>query len=144
MGSVAWAVYGLAQKQMLKHYPSMSIMWFVYVFATIVLLPATAPAQLWNLSPFSWAIVSYCALNTLIAYGCFAESLNHLEASRISAVLALTPLGTFAFVAPVDRFYPNVLPTERLNWVSLTAAGLVVVGAMVTSLTGQGTVRARS
>ena len=144
LGAVAWAAYGLAQKQMLKHYPSMSIMWFIYVFATIVLLPATAPAQLWNLSPFSWAIVSYCALNTLIAYGCFAESLNHLEASRVSAVLALTPLGTFAFVALVDRFYPNVLPTERLNWVSLTAAGLVVAGSMVTSLMGQGTVRVRS
>ena len=144
LGAVAWATYALAQKQMLKHYPSMSIMWFIYVFATIVLLPATAPAQLWDLSPFSWAIVSYCALNTLIAYGAFAESLNHWEASRVSAVLALTPLGTFAFVALVDRLYPNVLPTERLNWVSVTAAGLVVAGSMVTSLMGQGTLRVKS
>ena len=109
-------------------------MWFIYVFASIVLLPATAPAQLWDLSPFSWVIVSYCALNTLIAYGAFAESLNHWEVSRVSAVLALTPLGTFAFVALVDRLYPDVLPTERLNWVSFTAAGLVVAGSMVTSL----------
>ena len=138
LGAVAWAAYALAQKQMLTHYPSMSVMWFIYAFATIVLLPATAPAQLWNLSPFSWAIVCYCALNTLIAYGSFAESLNHVEASRVSAVLALTPLGTFAFVALVDRLYPDVLPTERLDWVSLTAAGLVVAGSMVTCLTGRG------
>ena len=141
LGAVAWAAYALAQKQMLRHYPSMSIMWFIYVFATIVLLPTTAPAQLWTLSPLSWAIVIYCALNTLVAYGAFAESLNHWEASRVSAVLALTPLGTFAFVALVDRVYPHVLPTERLNWVSVTAAGLVVGGSMVTSLTGQGTGR---
>jgi drug/metabolite transporter (DMT)-like permease len=50
LGAVAWAAYALAQKQMLQHYPSVSIMWFIYVFATIVLLPAIAPTQLWNLS----------------------------------------------------------------------------------------------
>ena len=144
LGAVAWAAYALAQKQMLNHYPSMSIMWFIYCFATVVLLPATAPAQLWALSPISWAIVSYCALNTLIAYGAFAESLNHWEVSRVSAVIALTPLGTVAFVSLGDRFYPGILPTERLNWVSLMAAGLVVAGSVVTSLTGQGSVRVRS
>ena len=64
--------------------------------------------------------------------------------SRVSAVIALTPLGTVAFVLLVDRFYPGVLPTERLNWVSVTAAGLVVAGSMVTSLTGQGAVKVQS
>lgn len=138
LAAAAWAAYALAQKQLLKHYPSVSIMWFIYAFATIILLPATAPAQLWNLSPFSWALVSFCALNTLVAYGSFAESLSHWEASRVSAVLAVTPLGTFAFVGLVERLYPNVLPAERLDWVSVTAAGLVVAGSMVTSLMGRG------
>ena len=90
LGAVVWAIYALAQKQLLKHYSSMSVMWFIYGFATIVLLPAIAPAQLWALTPISWALVGYCALNTLIAYGAFAESLNHWEASRVSAVLAVT------------------------------------------------------
>jgi len=144
LAAVAWAAYALAQKQMLNHYSSMSIMWFIYCFASVVLLPATAPAQLWALSPISWAVVSYCALNTLIAYGAFAESLNHWEASRVSAVIAVAPLGTVAFVSLGDRLYPGVLPTERLNWVSLTAAGLVVAGAVVTSLAGQDPSRVRS
>ena len=144
LGAVVWAIYALAQKQLLQHYSSMSIMWFIYSFATIVLLPAIAPAQLWALSPIAWALVGYCALNTLVAYGAFAESLNHWEASRVSAVLALTPLGTVAFVWLVDRVYPGVLPTERLNLVSVTAAALVVVGSVATSLSGQKTVKARS
>lgn len=137
LGAVVWAIYALAQKQLLKHYSSMSVMWFIYGFATIVLLPAIAPAQLWALTPISWALVGYCALNTLIAYGAFAESLNHWEASRVSAVLAVTPLGTVACAWLVDRVYPGVLPAERLNWVSLAAAGLVVVGSVATSLSGQ-------
>ena len=144
LGALAWAVYALAQKQMLNHYSSTSVMWFIYVFATIVLFPSIAPDQLWALSPVSWALVSYCALNTLIAYGSFAESLNHWEASRVSAVLALTPLGTVVVVWLMDRFHPGVLPTERLNWVSVTAAALVVVGSVVTCLGGQKTVRVRS
>lgn len=144
LGAVVWAAYALAQKQMLNHYPSMSIMWFIYCFATVVLLPAAAPAQLWALSPLSWAIVFYCALNTLVAYSAFAESLNHWEASRVSAVLALTPLGTVAFVLLAGRFYPGVLPTERLNWVSVAAAGMVVVGSVVTSLAGQESAKVRN
>ena len=144
LGAAVWAAYALAQKQLLKHYPSMSIMWFIYGFATLVLLPAVAPAQLWALSPIGWALVGYCALNTLVAYGAFAESLNHWEASRVSAVLAVTPLGTVALVWLVDWLYPGVLPAERLNWVSVTAAGMVVVGSVAASLAGQDTVRAGS
>ena len=144
LGAVAWAAYALTQKEMLNHYSSMSIMCFIYGFATIVLLPAIAPGQLWALSPMSWMVVSCCALNTLVAYGAFAESLNHWEASRVSAVLALTPVGTVAFVFLVDAFYPGILPTERLNWVSLAAAGLVVAGSVVTSLGGRQPLNARS
>ena len=77
LGAIAWAAYALAQKQLLRDYSSVSIMLFIYVFATITLLPTTAPATLLDLVPVSWAIVAYCALNTLIAYGSFAEALNH-------------------------------------------------------------------
>ena len=137
LGSIAWASYALAQKQLLKDYSSASIMLFIYVFATITLFPTTAPATLLDLVPVSWAIVAFCALNTLIAYGSFAEALNHWEASRVSAVLALTPLGTFAFAASVERFYPGVLPPEHLDGLSLAGAGLAIMGSMVTSLTGR-------
>ena len=137
IGAVAWAVYAMAQKQLLKDYSSVAIMVFIYVFAAIAIFPATNPMTLLGLVPAAWPIILYCALNTLIAYSSFAEALNHWEASRVSAVLALTPLGTFAFAATVDRFYPGVLPAERLGWVSLVGAGLVVVGSILTSLTGR-------
>ena len=136
IGSIAWAAYALAQKQLLKDYSSGAIMVFIYVFATITLLPAAAPLTLLDLVPVSWAIVACCALNTLIAYSSFAEALNHWEASRISAVLALTPLGTLAFVWSMAKFYPGLLPAERLDALSLTGAGLVVVGSIAISLTG--------
>ena len=100
-------------------------------------LPGHRAMTLLGLVPAAWPILLYCALNTLIAYSSFAEALNHWEASRVGAVLALTPLGTLVFAATVERFYPGALPSERLGWVSLVGAGLVVVGSVLTSLTGR-------
>ncbi len=137
LAAIVWAVYALTQKQLLRDYSSVAVMAFIYVFATIVIFPATRPTTLFHLAPLAWLIVAYCALNTLVAYSAFAESLNHWEASRVSAVLALTPLGTLAFVVSAERFYPGVLPPERLDWLSLTGAALVVAGSLATSLTGR-------
>jgi len=40
-----------------------------------------------------WLLV-FCCINTLIAYGCFAEAMNLWDASKVSATLALAPLFT--------------------------------------------------
>jgi drug/metabolite transporter (DMT)-like permease len=135
-GALAWAVYAMAQKQLLRDYSSGTVMLVIYVFATLVLLPTTTPRDLMDLDLFAWIIVASCGLNTLIAYGAFAEALNHWEASRVSAVLALTPLGTLAFEAAVERLFEGALPPERLDWTSFVGAGLVVAGSIVTSLSG--------
>lgn len=141
IASIAWAVYALVQKQLLRDYSSVAVMAFIHVFATMAIFPATRPSTLFHLAPLAWAIIAYCALNTLVAYSSFAEALNHWEASRVSAVLALTPLGTLAFVMSVERIYPGVLPPEHLDWLSLTGAGLVVAGSLVTSLAGRNHVK---
>ncbi len=135
--AIAWAVYALIQKQLLRDYSSVAVLAFIYVFATIAIFPATDPTTLFPLAPLAWLIVAYCALNTLAAYSAFAEALNHWEASRVSAVLALTPLGTLACVITVERLYPDVLPPEHLDWLSLAGAGLVVAGSLGASLTGR-------
>jgi drug/metabolite transporter (DMT)-like permease len=137
LGSIAWATYAMVQKRLLKDYSSVAVMVFIYVFATIAIFPATEPSSLMGLAPIAWPLIAFCALNTLVAYSAFAEALNHWEASRVSAVLALTPLATLAFVMSVEWLYPGVLPPEHLDWLSLTGAGLVVTGSLVTSLTGR-------
>jgi drug/metabolite transporter (DMT)-like permease len=132
-----WAAYALLQKQLLLDFSSHRIMLFIYVFAAVTLLPVSVPARLLDLSGWGWATVGYCAVNTLVAYGAFAEALDHWEASRVSAVLAVTPLGTIAFGEIVGRLYPGAVQPERLDWLSLGGAALVVAGSIVTSLTGR-------
>lgn len=137
LAAIAWAVYALAQKQLLRNFSSTATMMAVYMFATIVLAPLASPATLAELGPTTWLIVGYCALNTLIAYGAFSEALNHWEASRVSTVLALTPLGTLAFGGAIAWMFPNVLPEERLDVLSLVGASMVVAGSIATSMGGR-------
>jgi len=132
----AWSVYALLQKQLLIRHSSARIMLFIYGFATLVLLPTTSPSGLVQLGLVAWLVVAYCAVNTLIAYGAFAEALNHWEASRVSVVLALTPLGTIAFEKFLERFYPGTTLPERLDGISMAGAALVVAASMATSLAG--------
>jgi drug/metabolite transporter (DMT)-like permease len=73
-------------------------------------------------------------LNTVVAYGAFAESLQHWEASRVSAILALAPIFTIASMSLMDWFAPGLITPERLTILGLFGAILVVAGSMSISL----------
>jgi len=131
--SVVWAFYGLAQKQLLVQLPSQGLMLCIYVGCVIGLSPFARPVGLVGLNALEWGLLIFCALNTLVAYGAFAASLEHLEASRVGAIIALTPLATFALVAVAHRVWPGALAPEHFSPLMLTGAGGVVVGSIMTS-----------
>ena len=135
--AVVWAVYALAQKQLLLRLDSSAILWAIYLFATLALWPAAHPSRLAALDARHAWLVGYCALNTLVAYGAFAEALAHWEASRVSAILATTPLLCLAAVAGVHALWPAVLAPEHVGAIGYAGAILVVVGSGMTSLLGQ-------
>jgi drug/metabolite transporter (DMT)-like permease len=134
--AVVWAVYALAQKQLLMKLSSPAILLAIYVAASVVLLPMSAPAALLRLDGLHWALLLFCALNTLVAYGAFAEALAHWQASRVSAVLAVTPLLCLGFAAGVHQLWPTVIAAERVGLVGLLGALIVVLGSAATSLLG--------
>jgi len=135
--AVVWAVYALAQKQLLGRLGSATILLFIYVVASVLLLPWASPSQLLAMDTRHWLILLYCAVNTLVAYGAFAEALAHWEASRVSAVLALTPLLTFAAVASTHALAPDLVAAEAIGGVGFFGAVLVVAGSALTSLLGR-------
>jgi len=137
ISAISWAGYALAQKQLLRDFSSTRIMLFIYLFASIALVSSADLEAFYGLNLIQWGLLVFCALNTLVAYGAFAEALNHWEASRVSAVLALTPLGTFLVAMLVSYWFPENLAPENLDWLSWAGAIVVVVGSMVTSLAGK-------
>jgi drug/metabolite transporter (DMT)-like permease len=135
--AVTWAVYGLAQKQLLRSLSSQGVMLCIYAGCVLLFLPPSAPRTLAALDATGLALLGFCAVNTALAYGAFAESLQHWEASRVSAVLALTPLATLAFSEIADAWWPALHDGGALPPTSVLGAVVVVAGSLVTSLGGR-------
>jgi drug/metabolite transporter (DMT)-like permease len=129
-----WASYALSQKQLLKNLPSETIMLVVYTGGVIFFIPLSHPVRLLDLGAVETALLVFTGLVTIISYGTFSEALDHLEASRISAVLATIPLITLASSRAVSGLFPQYLEPERLNLLSVAGALMVVSGSMISSL----------
>ena len=135
--AVVWASYALAQKQLLSVCSSMGIMLVVYAVGVLVLLPFCTLAQIRDLSTEQYVVLAYASVNTLVGYGCFAESLQHWEASRVSTVICTTPLLTLALSRPAQAFWPDRIMTDDLNAIGLLGAVLVVTGSMLAAVGGR-------
>lgn len=132
--AVCWAIYALAQKQLLQQLSSSQIMWLIYGSCTLLYLPVSTPTAIFSLTSFQGLVLLFCGLNTLIAYGAFAESLEHWEASRVSAVLALAPIITLISVDTIALLFPLLLKPEHLTILAINGAILVVAGSMMIAL----------
>lgn len=134
IAAVTWAAYALAQKQLLMHFNSQQIMWFIYVAGALCFMPFIELSPMAELSTLQWGLLLFCCLNTIVAYGAFAEALEHWEASKVSAVLAITPLLTILFANLVSWLWPDAPIPQSLNGWSVFGAVLVVIGSAVTAL----------
>jgi drug/metabolite transporter (DMT)-like permease len=131
LAAFIWAAYGLAQKRFLKALGPQQILLILYIGAALALIPTAAPGSIRQASALQLSMLAFCCLNTLVAYGAFAEGLKHWEVSRFSAVLATAPLFTVAGMWVIGRFAPNLVAAERLNALSMLGT-LLVVGGSVT------------
>jgi len=75
LAAVAWAVYALAQKQLLSVMSSASVLVVVYSGSVLLLLPAASPRSVLDLGTLRFWLLAFCAMNTRIAYGAFSEAL---------------------------------------------------------------------
>jgi drug/metabolite transporter (DMT)-like permease len=99
-----------------------------------LLTPWAHPLEALQLSPLQGWLLLACCMNTLVAYGAFAEALAHWEASRVSATLALTPLVTFVAVALAAWLWPDYVQAEQINTLGYVGALVVVLGSATVAL----------
>lgn len=132
--ALVWAAYALLQKQLLLNLSSPAILGFIYVVAAVVLWPLAHPETLLALDRRHLIALVYCALNTLGAYGAFAEALAHWEASRVSVVLALTPLLCVGAVSAAHALHPDLIASEHIGVLGWFGALAVVAGSAMSSL----------
>lgn len=132
--SSVWVFYALGQKQLLTVWSSRQVMMVIYLFCALLLTPWAQPLEVLQLSALQGWMLLACCLNTLVAYGAFAEALAHWEASRVSATLAITPLVTFGAVALAAWLWPAYVSAEQINGLGYFGALVVVAGSALTAL----------
>jgi drug/metabolite transporter (DMT)-like permease len=131
MSAIFWTGYAIIQKYLLNDFQSSETMLILYWIGSLVFLPLSDFSTMGQLNSLQWAALLFCGLNTLIAYGCFAEAMVHLEASRVSAIIAITPLFTIA----IAQLLPiGDMPVEPLTALSILGAILVVSGSITTAI----------
>lgn len=128
--AVSWVGYAIIQKVLLREFNAEETMLVFYWIGAIVFLPFSSFDSLDQLTSFQWLLLILCGFNTLIAYGCFSESMVHIEASRVSAVIAITPLVTVSIVQLIP--IPGII-AEPLFLVSIIGALCVVGGSIITA-----------
>ncbi|MFJ3076138.1 MULTISPECIES: DMT family transporter [Pseudomonas] len=129
-----WVFYALSQKQLLTVWHSQQVMMVIYLGCAALLTPWVHPLQALQLSPLQGWLLLACCLNTLVAYGAFAEALAHWEASRVSATLAMTPLVTFVAVAVAAWVWPDYVQAEDINALGYVGAVTVVLGSTLVAV----------
>lgn len=129
-----WASYALAQKALLRELSSQQILLLIYIGALILMLPISSVTQVQHANSLELWMLAFSCLNTLIAYGAFAEALRHWEASRIGAILATAPLITLTSMWVAQHFAPGLIAPEDLNSLSIVGALLVVGGSALCAL----------
>jgi drug/metabolite transporter (DMT)-like permease len=134
IAGVSWAIYALIQKQLLTKLESAHIMWVMYAVCMLIFGTMAKPQTLIQLNSIELIALIFCGLNTVIAYGAFAESLQHWEASRVSAILALAPIFTIVSMEITADVAPNLVAPEHITTLGLLGAILVVTGSMSISL----------
>ena len=134
LASATWAGYGLAQKQLLKQVSANELLLLLYVAGSLCFWPAASPGQIQHLDGFGLAMLAFAGLNTIIAYGSFGFAMTHWEASRVSAVITVTPLLTLFFVFLSNVLYQGFIQTEPLDWLNWMGAVLVVSGSTLAAM----------
>jgi drug/metabolite transporter (DMT)-like permease len=136
LAALVWTAYALAQKLLLRYVTAQGVLLVIYVAGSVLLLPVSTPSSVGALTAWPWALLIFCSLNTLVAYGAFAEAMRHWEASRVSAVISLSPLLTLLFSNLLGRLPGGYAHADPLDTARLVGAVLVVTGSAACALGG--------
>ena len=134
IAAISWTAYALLQKQLFVSFTSTQILLVIYLLSVLILLPFSSPTSVMRLSQTEFFLLIFCCMNTLVAYGCFAEALNCWDASKVSAVLTLAPLFTIGSLKILVLIYPSYQYTDQLGIISIIGALLLVIGSVLTAL----------
>jgi drug/metabolite transporter (DMT)-like permease len=127
LAALCWCCYALLQKSLSHKVSPQNVLLFIYVVGVFVMAPGVNYSQLPEFSSEQLWIIAFCCLNTLVAYGAFAQALKTVEAVQISALVCLTPIITFSLTAIIGAGALWTATIHAPTFTSLSLMGVVIV-----------------
>ncbi|MCK5856703.1 MAG: DMT family transporter [Bacteroidales bacterium] len=123
--TTAYAIFLVIMKPILKKYDTITTMFWVYIFATIMIVPYTlhdVQAIDWQ-ALWGWPMLSLFYIIVLVTFGAYfliIYSLGRLSAPVVSFYIYLQPL--------IAAIIATIIGVQSLNWVNGLAASLIFLG----------------
>ncbi|MFV0521559.1 MAG: DMT family transporter [Mangrovibacterium sp.] len=130
-GLTTWAIYAVLQKKLVLRYNTRALNTFIFAFATIVYLPFVEFSDFIGLTFGDWLLLLFLGLNTLVAYGCLSQALKYTQANKVSVILLLNPIITFAAMSILSFLDVKWIAKEEFTPLSILSAILVLTGAIL-------------
>jgi len=132
IAAVTWAIYSVLLKILVLKYPPMQLNLVIFGLPVLLYLPFINLNHFFSLALAEWGILMFLGLNTLFAYGLLAMAIHHIEANKVSVILILNPILTFALMAIISHSQVTWIAHEHYTLMTLIGALIVLTGALLT------------
>jgi drug/metabolite transporter (DMT)-like permease len=134
IAGIAWAVYSILLKVLVLKHPPMQLNLVIFGLPALLYLPFVNFSHFFEIGWVGWLILLFLGLNTLFAYGLLSLAMQYTEANKISVILVLNPLLTFAIMAVINKTNIQWIGHENYTPVTIMGALVVLMGAVLTIL----------
>ena len=130
-GAVSWAIYAALQKKLVLKYSVGTLNVFIFGLPVLLFLPFADFASLAHLRLGYWVLLVFLGANTLISYGCLSLALKYMEAGKVSILLIMNPIITFAIMGVLTWLQVDWIASEHFSVLSVSGALLALFGAIL-------------
>ena len=131
VSSFCWCIYALLQKSLHNKLTPANILLFIFALGVLLLLPKSQLSVIPEFNSEQWLIVLFCSLNTIVAYGCFAQSMKYWKTVQVSAMIALTSIASFGttILCVYLGWWADIITHQPLSILSTFGLVIVVISA---------------
>jgi len=134
MSAIAWTIYASLQKKLVQSHHAQQLNIVIFGLPMLVLIPFVDFSVFATFTPGLWLLLVCLGIITIIAYGCLAEAFRYIEANKISVIVTLNPIITFAAMAVIGSMNVDWIEAEVTTIFGVFGALIVVVGAVLVVL----------
>jgi drug/metabolite transporter (DMT)-like permease len=130
----AWAVYSVLLKILVLRFPPVQLNLVIFGLPALLYIPFINLTDFTGLTIAGWLILIFLGLNTLFAYIFLSLAIHYIEANKVSVIIVLNPLLTFALMAMISYFNATWIEHEYYSVATMAGALIALCGAVLTIL----------